>query len=328
MEGWWLGPGFDLLLELVNADHVHVARQDCRFLHAIQARLRAFDNSRDAFDRCAPPAATASWASANSNPRKKLRGALELIFKPADDGGLQQGQALEGLALLQEVEAHRLELIKAAKRAVQSCAKDDGTYHVVDVLNQTTTERYASFQLGFRVLARHSLLKYSVEFEKVEEACLSILNAAEDARSTAERITRAPSLSRTLSPSSDDSRSLEAARDASSSHSGGGGGDAFEQPADASIHSSVRTCAATCSPLDNYYSPLLKGMPGREISAAKTDGAAFAMDFSAPDVLVYPDDLSKEDFDMHPLAKHMDMSGNEMAQLGLLLPKERPSRDF
>jgi hypothetical protein len=74
--------------------------------------------------------------------------------------------------------------------------------------------------------------------------------------------------------------------------------------------------------------PLLKGMPGREISAAKTDGAAFAMDLSAPDILIYPQDLSTTEFHVHPFARQLDLSTEEKARLGLIIPKERSSRNF
>ena len=74
--------------------------------------------------------------------------------------------------------------------------------------------------------------------------------------------------------------------------------------------------------------PLLKGMPGREISAAKTDGAAFAGDVNAPSVLAYPYDLSKQKFEEHPIAKELELTSRQKAEMGLLIPKEVKSRDF
>ncbi|KAH7146396.1 hypothetical protein EDB81DRAFT_883816 [Dactylonectria macrodidyma] len=68
--------------------------------------------------------------------------------------------------------------------------------------------------------------------------------------------------------------------------------------------------------------PLLKGMPGREISPAKTDCAAFTRDKVEPPVLCYPKDLSETDFCQHPLAKELDLSPLEMSILGLLIPQE------
>ncbi|KAF6519288.1 hypothetical protein HZS61_017662 [Fusarium oxysporum f. sp. conglutinans] len=74
--------------------------------------------------------------------------------------------------------------------------------------------------------------------------------------------------------------------------------------------------------------PLLKGMPGREMSPAKTDGALFSQDLSAPPVLSYPDSLSKTEFFQHPFTRKLDMSPIEQAALGLILPREIDSRDF
>lgn len=68
--------------------------------------------------------------------------------------------------------------------------------------------------------------------------------------------------------------------------------------------------------------PLLKGMPGREISASKIDGAGFAGDFSAPPILTYPNDLSQQYFHQHPAVLWMEMTSREKASLGLVLPQE------
>ncbi|KAH8174973.1 hypothetical protein LIA77_06392 [Sarocladium implicatum] len=61
--------------------------------------------------------------------------------------------------------------------------------------------------------------------------------------------------------------------------------------------------------------PLFKGMPGRELSASKTDGAAFARDLDAPAVLSYPDDVSREQWSQHPLARSLALSPQEKAFL-------------
>lgn len=83
--------------------------------------------------------------------------------------------------------------------------------------------------------------------------------------------------------------------------------------------------ASSAPPIPN---PLLKGMPGREISPAKTDGARFAGDFEAPPVLAYPYDLSRQKFEQHPIAKELAMSQRQKVELGLILPREEKSRDF
>ncbi|KAG8670133.1 hypothetical protein FPOAC2_09475 [Fusarium poae] len=70
------------------------------------------------------------------------------------------------------------------------------------------------------------------------------------------------------------------------------------------------------------FHPLLRGMPGRELSPAKTDIALLARDMSQPPISCYPDNLSKTFFYQHPRAKKLKMSTLEQAALGLLLPAE------
>jgi hypothetical protein len=84
---------------------------------------------------------------------------------------------------------------------------------------------------------------------------------------------------------------------------------------------------ASAPPVPN---PLLKGLPGREVSPSKTDGAAFAFDdVSAPKLRVEnTSTLSKTTFDQHPLAKDLNLDSREKAQLGLLLPKQKNRRKF
>ncbi|KAF5017013.1 hypothetical protein F66182_11129, partial [Fusarium sp. NRRL 66182] len=69
----------------------------------------------------------------------------------------------------------------------------------------------------------------------------------------------------------------------------------------------------TSSPVPLAFHPILKGMPGRELSAALTDGAGFAQDLSAPPVLCYPDDLSKLEFFQHPFARELGMTPTEQS---------------
>ncbi|KAK0382642.1 hypothetical protein NLU13_9948 [Sarocladium strictum] len=77
--------------------------------------------------------------------------------------------------------------------------------------------------------------------------------------------------------------------------------------------------------------PLFRGMPGREISASRTDGAAFMGDLemlATSPVLPYPDDVCRDQWTQHPIAKSLTLSAKEKAYLGLILPAEVPSRDF
>ncbi|KAG5938187.1 hypothetical protein E4U60_001443 [Claviceps pazoutovae] len=182
--------------------------------------------------------------------------------------------------------------------------------------------------------ARQKLMSYTGEARKMEMTCLAILHAIE---------LRSPSThtghdSRPVTPSSisfnlNRSKSPEATSATPSSSITSACQHASSETstiADMSI-TSVRSSAYTTSvhSLPNTtLPPLLKGMPGRELSPAKTDGAAFAMDFSAPDVLAYPRDLSQTEYHIHPLAVHSGLSDTEMAELGLKIPKTRSNRDI
>ncbi|TEA20611.1 hypothetical protein C8034_v008571 [Colletotrichum sidae] len=77
-------------------------------------------------------------------------------------------------------------------------------------------------------------------------------------------------------------------------------------------------------PLPPLPTPLLGGCPGREISGAKSDGREWAYDFDSPPVLVYPDDLSKVEFNEHPLASYLEQEmgwdKRMLAECGLILP--------
>lgn len=73
---------------------------------------------------------------------------------------------------------------------------------------------------------------------------------------------------------------------------------------------------------------LLKGMPGRELSPSLTDGAAIAADCETPPVRTYPDNLSKEQFDQHPLGPEMGMPIEQQIATGLIIPQLVPSRDY
>ncbi|KAG5980786.1 hypothetical protein E4U55_003657 [Claviceps digitariae] len=156
--------------------------------------------------------------------------------------------------------------------------------------------------------ARHKLGRYIGEANKMEMTCLGILHAIKFRSSPALMLdcTRPstpssfivhPDRSRSPEPipatpgSSSSIKLCQAALSDTSTVA-----DMSITSIRSSAHTSVRSIPSTT------LSPLLKGMPGRELSPAKTDGAAFAMDFSAPDVLVYPRDLSQTEFHVHPLA--------------------------
>ncbi|KAI3539400.1 hypothetical protein CABS03_08602 [Colletotrichum abscissum] len=70
--------------------------------------------------------------------------------------------------------------------------------------------------------------------------------------------------------------------------------------------------------------PLLAGCPGREITGAKTNGREWACDLDEPPVLGYSEELSKTDFEEHPLAHYIKLEKgwekHQLAMYGLILP--------
>ncbi|KAF4341994.1 hypothetical protein FBEOM_4044 [Fusarium beomiforme] len=155
--------------------------------------------------------------------------------------------------------------------------------------------------------ARDAMVRYSEEFKKLEDICLKIMNDLERRSASAFSYhaiyVEPPTLSGTCSPYSSDFPP-----DAVN-----GGSTIFTPPTLNDSQDSTPT--APMIPLVPLSSlPLLKGMPGRELSPAKTDGALFAQDLSAPPILSYPDNLSKTEFFQHPFARDLDIDdeGSDM----------------
>ncbi len=171
--------------------------------------------------------------------------------------------------------------------------------------------------------ARDTLLRYTEEFKKIEELCLSTLNLLECRRRSI-CIPESPVESSFLTTSS---RS-NATPSPSSSFFGCEKADRESSIQDSHYSFASARSLSSSARHNLQQSPLLRGMPGREISAAKTDGAAFAGDIDVAPILTYPNDLSRVEFDQHPLAKHLDMSPREKMQLGLIIPKQLSSRNF
>ncbi|KAJ6786851.1 hypothetical protein PWT90_06200 [Aphanocladium album] len=164
--------------------------------------------------------------------------------------------------------------------------------------------------------ARDALLRYTEEFKKIEVLCLSTLHSLECRRRSL-CIPKSPAESSFMTSSSRSS----AVPSPSSSFFGSDKSDfevgihdsSYSQASARSLSSAMRYTA--------QHSPLLRGMPGREISGAKTDGAAFAGDTGVAPILIYPNDLSRFEFDQHPLAKHLDMSPHELEDEPLETPR-------
>ncbi|KAF9777570.1 hypothetical protein IL306_004367 [Fusarium sp. DS 682] len=166
--------------------------------------------------------------------------------------------------------------------------------------------------------ARDAMVRYSEEFKKLEGVCLTIMDDLERRSASAVSYHAISS----MLPGTYTSHSSGFLADATHA------GSTIFPPA--TLYDSQDSAPTTpMSPLLPLSSlPLLKGMPGREMSPAKTDGALFAQDLSAPPVLSYPDNLSKTEFFQHPFARNLDISPTEQAALGLILPREIDSRDF
>ncbi|KAF4963749.1 hypothetical protein FZEAL_10918 [Fusarium zealandicum] len=163
--------------------------------------------------------------------------------------------------------------------------------------------------------ARDALIRYSQECKKLEGVCLAVLDALER---------------RPLSNVSGRQLSAESSFVSCSNTSSSPQTDTFEGPLSANTPPDSQPSAfwAVSFSTPPVPHPLHRGVPGRELSAAKTDGAGFAGDYSAPPVLCYPHDISRTEFFEHPLARELDMTSMEKSLLGLLIPKELESRDF
>ncbi|CVK98149.1 uncharacterized protein FPRN_10606 [Fusarium proliferatum] len=169
--------------------------------------------------------------------------------------------------------------------------------------------------------ARDAMVRYCEEFKKLEGVGLAIMNDLErKSFSTGSYYIASPTSSTLLD--TDNSRSSGFSASATQ-----GANAIFTTTTSNDNQDSAPTTPLSPWALSTSH-PLLKGMPGREMSPAKTDGALFSQDLSAPPVLSYPDNLSKTEFFQHPFTRKLDMSPAEQAALGLILPREIDSRDF
>jgi len=169
--------------------------------------------------------------------------------------------------------------------------------------------------------ARDAMVRYCEEFKKLEGMCLAIMNDLE-------RKSFSIGSYHVASPTSSTLFDTDTSRSSGFSANATQGASAIFTTATPNDNQD----SAPTTPLSPWVlstsHPLLKGMPGREMSPAKTDGALFSQDLSAPPVLSYPDSLSKTEFFQHPFTRKLDMSPVEQAALGLILPREIDSRDF
>jgi hypothetical protein len=102
----------------------------------------------------------------------------------------------------------------------------------------------------------------------------------------------------------------------------------MSSPYSSSSSSDLRTGMSLEASVCTETHPLFTGMPGRELSAFKTDGAAFSRDFDNPPVRSPSDEMDRAHWTQHPLAKSLALSSKEKALLGLILPTEIPNGEF
>ncbi|PFH58907.1 hypothetical protein XA68_13056 [Ophiocordyceps unilateralis] len=116
VEGWWLRPGYQAIVQVVDASELPVRSHQCGYAQAVQQRLRAFDHSHELADSLSEAMATlaANGAFARDfNPRKKVHETMRCIFRRPDDGGINGDRALDGLEFLDAMEMHRQRLVSA-----------------------------------------------------------------------------------------------------------------------------------------------------------------------------------------------------------------------
>lgn len=102
----------------------------------------------------------------------------------------------------------------------------------------------------------------------------------------------------------------------------------MSSPHSSSSSSDLRTGMSLEASVCTETHPLFTGMPGRELSAFKTDGAAFFRDFNEPRGRSPSDEMDRAHWTQHPLAKSLALSAKEKALLGLILPTEVPDGEF
>lgn len=158
---WWMTDGYDFVIELLDQDKLPFKSSDVGYLQAIQHNLRAFDNNQvwrekqrgDLIRIC-----RLRSIDYDENPRKLLKEAASSIFKKTEDGGIDYGFALEGLAYLDAMEVCRLRLQATVQLAVEETAEDDGNLKIIEVLHRVASKRYSKFHMGLRACVSFKLI--------------------------------------------------------------------------------------------------------------------------------------------------------------------------
>lgn len=155
LEDWWLTSGHEALSRLVDRSDLSLSPRDVGFAQAAHRKLRAFDNDRELQCRLRSDwhvAIESQGIGFDDNPRMKLKEATREIFKPSQDSGISNDEALEGLGCLDAAEICRLRLLTATQLALalESRTTDDELPQIIQELHRTASNRYGQFHMGFR----------------------------------------------------------------------------------------------------------------------------------------------------------------------------------
>ncbi|RDA87602.1 hypothetical protein CP532_3965 [Ophiocordyceps camponoti-leonardi (nom. inval.)] len=301
------------------------------------------------------------------NPRKKMNEAMRCIFRRPEDGGLDGERALEGLEFLDSMEIHRQRLVSATSAVMATAALTQQHSQLIEELHRQASFHYRQLHMGLRASILMQDLGHGPG-GKPDEAIMARLNAlfpvstilrgAEDMEIAPYSVGLRDSIRFSVfehllsgeASSVHQQRSIHMklfcwcdmpgynqAREAMMKYSEEAKKledaclealSAAERNRPAADAAAAATGDGKPGPAPPVPNPLLRGMPGREISVSKTDTAALAGDVDAPPVLAYPHDLSSVHFHQHPLAKDLDWTSRAKAQLGLVVPSQLASRDF
>ncbi|KAF5613432.1 uncharacterized protein FSUBG_640 [Fusarium subglutinans] len=284
----------------------------------------------------------------DANSRKNSKYIASNIFRKPPDGGIDFERAMDGLGYLDAIEIRRLRLLEATHAAMETISPTESQLQMLQELDRTSTANFRLLHAGFRACILIEELTRDSECRKEIPQIMGMFNALvpsdvflED-EDDVDPTPHSPGLRDSVRFSvfehlmSDHPFSPQQQEVIKMKLSGWCEVPGYPQARDAMVRyceefkkieanatqgaSAIFTTAtsndnqdsAPTTPLSPWVlstsHPLLKGMPGREMSPAKTDGALFSQDLSAPPVLSYPDNLSKTEFFQHPFTRKLDMS--------------------
>lgn len=157
---WWLGPGRDALVQLIDQEHLGISPGEVGFAEAVRNSLDDFDNDTDLHDllrsNWLQDCQSEAIVHLGSNPRRTLKAAANGIFNQSGSNGIPLSRALDGLGLLDDVETHRLRLLSAIQHSGEASMISPEELQIIQGLHGAATKRYRRSQLGFRGCVRGS----------------------------------------------------------------------------------------------------------------------------------------------------------------------------